>query len=80
VGSVCLSLDRFFEKYVEAVESDAFRVYERKFADKMISALSEGYRQGQIEPPLVQIIESVINSVHDFAMHDPKIYLELSTS
>lgn len=74
-----MSMGRVIDKYVEAIMSDVFVDYEKGFAQRVVSALSAGYRQGKKEPPLVQIVEDVVNSVHGFVARNNKTYFELST-
>ena len=67
------------EKNTEAIRSDVFASYEKEFAQRMVSALSKGYLQELHEPPLVEIVEYVVNSVHNFIMRDHKTWFELIT-
>jgi len=74
-----ISINRIIEKYLEAMRSEVFTDYGKEFSQKIISSLSQGYLQGRKEPPLVQIIESIVNSVHDFNVKNHKTRFKLST-
>jgi hypothetical protein len=74
-----MSIERVLNKYEELMKSDLFLGYEKEFADRMISALSKGYQQGLHEPPLVKVVEDVVNSVNGFVARNPKTQVRLST-
>lgn len=75
-----MSIESAIKKYIEATtRSNVFARYEKEFARKIVSALSEGYHHELFEPKLVQIIEGVVNSVSDLIIRDHRGYLELST-
>lgn len=73
-----MSLERAIDRYIELLRSDIFLSYEKEFAQRIVSALSNGYRQGLMEPPLVQIIENVVNSVEGLIARDPRNNFELT--
>jgi hypothetical protein len=51
-----------FQKFAEAVESDAFVVFEEEFAERMRSAIRNGYASGKDEPEIVEAVSSGVNS------------------
>ncbi len=71
-----MDIERTVREYLVAIRSDIFARYEKDFARKITSALSNGYLQNSPEPPLVQIVEDVVNSVDGLTMKD---HFELST-
>lgn len=70
---------RVINKYVEAIRSNVFVSYEKDFAQKVISALSQEYNEGSHEPPLVQVVEDVVNSVDSLIARNNRMHFELST-
>lgn len=67
------------EKYFEVAVSEALSRHEKEFSRRMISGLSEGYRQEKKEPSLVRIVEYVVNSVGSFSSKPSQPYFGLST-
>jgi hypothetical protein len=65
---------------MEVIRSDVFARYEKEFAQRIISGLSNGYLQKLYETQLVQTLQDVVNHVHDLSMKDPLSSFELSTS
>ncbi|GFP37652.1 hypothetical protein HKBW3S44_01329 [Candidatus Hakubella thermalkaliphila] len=74
-----MNIEKVVTKYMEIIKSDTFAKYEKEFAQRICSALSKGYLRKLPEPPLVQIIENVVNGVHNLTMKDDKTYFELLT-
>lgn len=74
-----MSVERAVRKYMDVIRSDVFTRYEKEFSRRINSALSRGYLQSLPEPPLVQIVENVVNGVRELTMKDHRIYFELST-
>lgn len=74
-----MSIGRALEKYRDVIRSDVFVKYEKQLADKIVSALSKGYVQGLHEPPLVKVVENVIEGVGDFDEKSRRPYFRLST-
>lgn len=60
-----MKLEEAINKYKEAAKSNDFIDYEKEFASKIVSALSQGYTQGLNEPNLVNYVESVVKSVKE---------------
>jgi len=64
------------KKYLETVKSDDFVRYEKEFADRILCALSNRYRQDKNEIHLVHTIEDIVNQFGDFTISN---IFELST-
>ena len=75
-----MNIERLVRKYIDATKSDTFVRYEKEFAQQITSALAKGYLQGLHEPPLVQIVEDMVNSLRSLTMRNNRTYFELSTS
>jgi len=65
-----MSIENAINKYLEAVKSDVFVRYEKEFSDRIISAISKGYKLGLNETYLVQIVEAVVNNVNNLTMRN----------
>lgn len=74
-----MNIEALVKKYINATKSDTFARYEKEFAQRITSALSKGYLQRLPEPPLVQIVENMVNCIHGLTMKNNKTYFELST-
>lgn len=74
-----MSIDKVLEEYRDVVRSDVFVRYEKQFADKIVSELSKGYLGGLPEPRLVETVEGIVNSVHNFSETSHQPYFEIST-
>lgn len=75
-----MNIEKAIKRYIETVESDAFASYEKDFARRITSALSECYQQRLGETDRVKIIESVINSCKNLTIKSNQPYFELSTN
>jgi len=75
-----MSIHEALRKYVDVIHSDAFGRYQNDFAQRISSLLSKGYLEMLREPPLVQIVENVVNSVDGLSIKDDQTYFELSAS
>jgi len=71
-----MSIEKALQKYIDVVKSDGFVEYEKKFADRIISALSKGYIRGLHETLLVK---DIVNSVSDFEKVSHQPYFKLFT-
>ena len=70
---------RALKKYADVIINDVFAMYEKEFAQRVNAALATGYLQKLREPPLVEIIENVVNGIDDLTIKSDKPYFELST-
>jgi len=75
-----MNVEKAIEKYIKAVESDAFASYEKDFACRITSALSKCYQDGLGETDMVEIIEQVINNLKKLTTKSKQPYFELSTN
>jgi hypothetical protein len=74
-----VSLERIAAKYTDAVRSEIFEMYVKKFAGRITSALSRGYSQELDEPRLVQAVEHIVDDLKRLRMKDDQIHFEVST-
>lgn len=73
-----MSVGEVVRKYFRAARDNRFIDFEKDFARRIESNLSDDYKQRLDEPTLVQHIEGVVNSVRDFqAESNP--FFELSS-
>lgn len=75
-----MSIGTVLEKYRDVARSGSFVRYEKRFAEKIVSELSKGYKGGRHETPLVRMVEDVVNSVHDFVGKGRYPYFEISAN
>lgn len=61
-----MSVEEALRKYESIVKIDDFMIYEKDFADKIISALSNRYLQDKNEVCLVHTIEDIVNAIKNF--------------
>ena len=61
-----MSFEKAISKYESIVKIDDFIIYEKDFADKIISALSNRYLQDKNEVCLVHTIEDIVNKIKNF--------------
>ena len=66
-------------KYKEISTTYDFTTYEKEFAQKLVTSLSQGYFEGKIEPPLVEIIKDIVNGLDNHVKKNQKERFELST-
>ncbi len=75
-----MNIETLIKKYIDVTKSDTFVRYEKEFAQRITSALAKGYLQGLYEPPLVQIVENMVNSIDGLTVKNKQPFFELSTS
>ncbi|MDG6980894.1 MAG: hypothetical protein JRN51_07240 [Nitrososphaerota archaeon] len=56
-----------FQRFAEAIESDAFVAFEEQFAERMRTAINKGYARGKDEPEIVEAVSSGVNSFGSLA-------------
>jgi len=64
------------KKYVDTIRSETFLEYEKEFAQKICSAMEEGYSRGFHEP---KIVETIVKNVHNYKIRNEEQSFEIST-
>lgn len=69
-------VERVLKKYMDTIRSDTFLKYEKEFAQKICTALENGYSRGLHEPELV---EAIVNNVHGCSIENKGPLFKIST-
>jgi len=58
------------KKYLEVTESERFIIHWKKLAQRLLAGIKNGYKKGDREPEIVNLIENIINRIDKFETFD----------